>query len=93
MMGLTRTDQNTGETKPVAHNNTVFAQVLKLVPRHEFESLARRHKSGRMSRSMTRWSQFVAMGMAQLTGRCSLRDIVSNLGAQSRKLYTWGSAW
>ena len=69
---------------------TVFAQVLKLVPRHEFESLARKHKSGRMSRSMTRWGQFVAMGMAQLTGRCSLRDIVSNLAAQSCKLYHLG---
>ena len=44
----------------MAHNDTVFAQVLKLVPRHEFESLARKHKSGRMSRSMTRWGQFVA---------------------------------
>ena len=74
----------------MAHNDTVFAQVLKLVPRHEFESLARKHKSGRMSRSMTRWSQFVAMGMAQLTGRCSLRDIVSNLAAQSCKLYHLG---
>ena len=59
MMGLTRTDQNTGGTKPVAHNNTVFAQVLKLVPRHQFESLARKHKSGRMSRSMTRWNTAV----------------------------------
>ena len=74
----------------MAHNDTVFGQVLKLVPRHEFESLARKHKSGRMSRSMTRWSQFVAMGMAQLTGRCSLRDIVSNLAAQSCKLYHLG---
>ena len=77
-MGLAKPTENTGGTKPVAHNDTVFAQVLKLVPRHEFESLARKHKSGRMSRSMTRWGQFVAMGMAQLTGRCSLRDIVSN---------------
>ena len=74
----------------MAHNNTVFAQVLKLVPRHEFESLARKHKSGRMARSMTRWGQFVAMGMAQLTGRCSLRDIVSNLAVQSCKLYHLG---
>ena len=74
----------------MAHNDTVFAQVLKFVPRHEFESLARKHKSGRMSRSMTRWGQFVAMGMAQLTGRCSLRDIVSNLAAQSCKLYHLG---
>ena len=74
----------------MAHNDTVFAQVLKLVPRQEFESLARKHKSGRMSRSMTRWGQFVAMGMAQLTGRCSLRDIVSNLAAPSCKLYHLG---
>ena len=90
MMGLSKPTENTGGTKPVAHNDTVFAQVLKLVPRHEFESLARKHKSGRMSRSMTRWGQFVAMGMAQLTGRCSLRDIVSNLAAQSCKLYHLG---
>ena len=72
MMGLVKPTENTGGTKPVAHNDTVFAQVLKLVPRHEFESLARKHKSGRMSRSMTRWGQFVAMGMAQLTGRCTI---------------------
>ena len=90
MMGLSKPTENTGGTKPVAHNDTVFAQVLKLVPRQEFESLARKHKSGRMSRSMTRWGQFVAMGMAQLTGRCSLRDIVSNLAAQSCKLYHLG---
>ena len=90
MMGLVKPTENTEGTKPVAHNDTVFAQVLKLVPRHEFESLARKHKSGRMSRSMTRWGQFVAMGMAQLTGRCSLRDIVSNLAAQSCKLYHLG---
>ena len=89
-MGLSKPTENIGGTKPVAHNGTVFAQVLKLVPRHEFESLARKHKSGRMSRSMTRWGQFVAMGMAQLTGRCSLRDIVSNLAAQSCKLYHLG---
>ena len=75
----------------MAHNDTVFAQVLKLVPRHEFESLARKPTSRvGCRRSMTRWGQFVAMGMAQLTGRCSLRDIVSNLAAQSCKLYHLG---
>ena len=35
---------------------------------------------------MTRWNQFVAMAVGQLAGRCSLRDIVSNLSAQGRKL-------
>ena len=70
----------------VAHNSTIFEQLLKLVPRHDFERLANKRETGRKARKLTRWGQFVAMGMAQLSGRCSLRDIVSNLSAQSRKL-------
>lgn len=41
---------------------------------------------------MTRWSQFVSLGLAQLAGRVSLRDVVSNLNAQARKLYHLGCA-
>ena len=74
----------------MAHNSTIFAQLLKAMPRHEFEALAEKRKTGRRSRKLTRWHQFVAMGMAQLAGRRSLRDIVSNLSAQSRKLYHLG---
>lgn len=75
----------------MAHHNTVFAQLLKLVPRHEFEGLAKQHHNGRRLRKMSRWSQFIALTLAQLSGRNSLRDIVSNLAAQSRKLYHLGS--
>ena len=74
----------------MAHHNTVFAQWLKLVPRHEFESLANQHHCGRKLRKMTRWAQFVAMATAQLSGRNSLRDVVSNITAQARKLYHLG---
>ena len=74
----------------MAHNSTVLAQFLKLVPRHEFDALAKRHHEGGRLRSMTRWNQFVAMAVAQLAGRSSLRDIVSNLAAQGRKLYHLG---
>jgi hypothetical protein len=74
----------------LAHHNTVFSQILKLIPRHEFESLARKHHQGHELRKMTRWSQFVSLGLAQLAGRVSLRDVVSNLKAQARKLYHLG---
>ena len=74
----------------MAHHNTVFAQLLKFVPRHEFESLANQYHSGRRLRKMTRWTQFVSMATAQLSGRSSLRDVVSNLTAQARKLYHLG---
>ncbi|PCJ90143.1 MAG: IS4 family transposase [Porticoccaceae bacterium] len=76
----------------MAHNNTVFSQLLKLVSRHEFESLAKRHHSGRAFRTASRWSQFVTMMMAQLSGRNSLRDIIENTSAQSHRLYHLGSA-
>jgi len=83
-------DQTEG-IQALAHHNTVFAQLLKLVPRHEFETLAIQCHEGRRLRKMTRWSQFVAMALAQLSGRNSLRDIVSNLSAHTAKLYHLGS--
>jgi putative transposase len=76
----------------LAHHNTVFAQLLKYIPRHEFETLANQHHTGRRFRTASRWSQFVAMTLAQLSGRTSLRDIVANLSVQTHRLYHLGSA-
>lgn len=75
----------------MAHCNTIFLQLLKLVSRHEFETLAKQHHTGRSFRTASRWSQFVIMMMAQLTGRSSLRDIVDNIAAQTHRLYHLGS--
>ena len=74
----------------MAHSSTVLSQMLKLLPRHEFDALARQHHRGRKLRKISRWSQFVAMSSAQLTGRASLRDLLGNLVAQSGKLYHLG---
>ncbi len=76
----------------MAHCNTIFSQILKLVPRHEFETLANIHHSGRSFRTASRWSQFVTMVMGQLAGRSSLRDIVDNISVQVHRLYHLGSA-
>lgn len=76
----------------MAHCNTIFSQILKFVPRHEFEALANRHHSGRAFRTAFRWSQFVTMAMAQLSGRSSLRDIVNSVSTQAHRLYHLGSA-
>ena len=75
----------------LAHNNTVFSQLLKFFPRHEFESLASQHHEGRKLRKISRWLQFMSLSLAQLSGRASLRDIVDNLAAQSHKLYHLGA--
>jgi len=76
----------------MAHCNTIFSQILKFVPRHEFEALANRHHSGPAFRTASRWSQFVTMTMAQLSGRNSLRDIVDSVSTQAHRLYHLGSA-
>jgi len=76
----------------MAHHNTVFYQILKLVPRHEFEALAKVHHQGRSFRTASRWSQFICLSMAQLTGRNSLRDMVENISAQAHRLYHLGSS-
>jgi putative transposase len=75
----------------LAHHNTVFSQLLKFLPRHEFESLARQHHQGGALRKTSRWSQFVALALGQLTGRQSLRDIEANLTAQGNRLYHLGT--
>lgn len=76
----------------MSHHNTVFSQLLKLIPRHEFETLAKQHHTGRAFRKASRWSQFVTMAMGQLSGRDSLRDIIDNMSAQAHRLYHLGCA-
>jgi transposase len=76
----------------MTHHNTIFSQILKLVPRHEFSKLAKVHDGKRRRDAMSRWTQFVALATAQLAGRSSLRDIESTLDRQPHLRYHLGSA-
>ena len=44
-----------------------------------FMSLSKEHHTGQKLRKTSRWDQFTALFMAQLSGRQSLRDIEANL--------------
>lgn len=74
----------------MAHCNTIFHQMLKLIPRHHFANLEAEHGTGRKARSFTRWSQLVHLLAMQLTARVSLRDCISSLKARIRSLYHLG---
>ena len=76
----------------MAHCNTILSQMLRNIPRHEFETLAKKHHTGRSFRTASRWSQFVVMAIGQLSGRKSLRDVIDNVGAQQQRLYHCGIA-
>jgi transposase len=74
----------------MAHCNTVLSQMLKMIPRHEFETLANSVDGKVRSTALSRWSQFVALTVGQLNGRQSLRDIESCLSAQHHLNYHLG---
>ena len=81
---------NNKEIWTMAHSNTIINQIASFFPRHEFEKLAKIYHSGQRFRSYSRWSQFLAMTMAQITGRKSIRDLTSNLKVQGHRLYHLG---
>jgi hypothetical protein len=74
----------------MAHCNTIFHQMLKLIPRHYFAKLEAEHGTGRKARSFSRWSQLVHLLSMQLTARASLRDGVASLKARIKNLYHLG---
>lgn len=84
-------NMTTVRTQALSHHNTVLHQLLKPVSRHDFERLANQHHSGQKLRAASRWDQFIAILMAQLSCRQSLRDIQSNLESQQDKLYEIGA--
>ena len=71
----------------MSHHNTILSQMLKLIPRHEFEHLSLQHDGKRRLGALSRWSQFVAMFTCQVSGLSSLRDIESTLHTQKQHRY------
>ena len=75
----------------MAYHNSVLSQLLRLVPRLEFEKQANRCDGRRRSDALSRWSQFVALMIGQLGGRRSLRDIEATARSQGQHRYHLGS--
>jgi len=69
---------------------TVFAQLMDLVPRHEFRRIVRQFKGEHRVRRLSCWEQFLCMAFAQLTFRESLRDIEACLRSLGPTLYHSG---
>ncbi len=69
---------------------TVFAQLLAVVPFGHFEHLVARYQANRWTRDFTAWSHFICMAYAQLTRREGLRDLIVCLNSHRSKLYHCG---
>jgi hypothetical protein len=69
---------------------TVFAQLMSLLPYHEFNKCVNRYKGNYRVRTFDCRQHLYVMGFAQLTYRESLRDIETCLQALAGKLYHSG---
>ena len=68
-------------------SRTVLAQILSLIPRGEFEKLAREHGGQKRVRSFPCWAQLGCLIYAQLSRQTSLRDLVIALETKKPFLY------
>lgn len=68
----------------------VFAQVLSVINRYEFQKCVNRYNGDYRTRELSCWNQFVQLLFGQLTARNGLRDICLCLNAHKNNLYHLG---
>ena len=74
---------------------TVFAQIMQLIPRRDFNEIVTKYKGDYRVRNLSCHDQFLVMCMAQYANKSSLRDIEASLNALAviRKLYPCGISY
>src|SRR5882672_6032059 len=65
---------------------SIFSQILKLIPRMEFEAAVQKHEAEWHARGFSSWAQMIAMLFCQLGHAKSLREITGGLAACEGKL-------
>ena len=65
---------------------SIFSQILKQIPRSEFEAAVKEHQAERHARGFSSWAQMIAMLFCQLGHAQSLREITGGLAACEGKL-------
>lgn len=74
------------------HHNSLFHDLLKLVPWPIFEALVEEHGSDHNVRRLTTKQQFIALLYGQFAGATSLREIADGLESHRARLYHVGGA-
>jgi len=74
----------------MAHNNTLIHDLLKFIPRHDFENIVRQHGGDRYVKRFDCWQQLVTLLFAQAANRASLREIEQSMEVNDPRLYHLG---
>ena len=78
------------KTEIMNQGKTVFAQIMSLIPRQEFDKCVKRYNGNRHAIGFKCRDQFLVMSFAQYTDQVSLRSIGATFVALSSKLYSGG---
>jgi len=70
----------------MVRDSSLFCQILRLFPRHEFQRTVQRHGAEHAAKGFSCWDQFVAMMFCQLAQAKSLREICGGLKSSLGKL-------
>jgi transposase len=68
----------------------LFAQLMRFLPKRDFDQCVRKYRGNYRVRKFSCYDQFLCLAFAQLTFRCSLRDIETCLNSLQPKLYHVG---
>jgi putative transposase len=74
----------------MAHSNTLIHDLLKFIPRHDFESIVRKHGGNRYVKRFDCWQQLVTLLYSQAANRASLREIEQSMEVNDPRLYHLG---
>jgi hypothetical protein len=69
---------------------TIFGELLKLLPRHQFDRAVEEWCGDRYVKKFTTWQQLVTMLYSQIGQKDSLRDIATGLTAHAARWYHLG---
>jgi len=74
----------------VRHQNSVFRDLLKLIPWSKFDRLVDEHGSDDLARTFTTRHQLIALLYGQVAGACSLREVETTMASHKARLYHVG---
>jgi hypothetical protein len=69
---------------------TIFGELLKLVPRYQFDKAVKLYQGDRYVKSYTTWHQYITILFSQIKQKDSIRDIVTGLEANQSRWYHLG---
>jgi hypothetical protein len=74
----------------VRHQNSVFRDLLKLIPWSKFDRLVDEHGSDDLVRTFTTRHQLIALLYGQVAGASSLREVETTMASHQARLYHVG---